>query len=95
MRQIGLLFAVLVGCACAADTQDGDAGKAGDVFRSCLSKGILLENRVCMMPVGIDSSGCRQYSASSDAGATAAVIHYRKADGSFTIFRSEADCADG
>lgn len=95
MRQTGLLLTVLAVCACAAGSRDGGGTEAGDVFRRCLSKGILVEDRICMMPVGVDSFGCRQYSASSAAGATAAVIHYRKAGGGFTIFRSEADCADG
>ena len=92
MRQLGLYLAVLAVCACVAGAREGGPGAGNDAFRHCLSKGGLVENRICMMPVGADGSGCRQYSATSDAGAAAAVIRYRKKGGGFTIFRSEADC---
>lgn len=45
-----------------------------------------------MIPVSQDESGCQQYSAHSTEGMTPAVIYYRRADGTFTMDRTEADC---
>ena len=46
-----------------------------------------------MVELGTDDVGCRQYSAWSSTGAVVAAVFYRKADGRFTLFRSEADCS--
>ena len=47
-----------------------------------------------MVPVSRDDSGCQQYSAWSSSKVVPAVIYYRMADNTFTMFRSKADCSD-
>ena len=54
---------------------------------------IKADNRVYMAELEPDSEGCQQYSAWSETGAAVAAVFYRRPDGSFTLFRSEADCS--
>ena len=54
---------------------------------------IRVEEDLYMIELGTDDAGCRQYSAWSSTGAVVAAVYYRRADGSFTLFRSNADCS--
>ncbi len=53
----------------------------------------LAENRY-MVPRGVDRHGCPSYSPWAWRRAVPAAIYYRRADGGFTLHRSEADCGD-
>ena len=49
-----------------------------------------------MVPIGEDGDGCMQYGPWSDARPVTAAIYYRKAHGSFTLYRSDTGCgSDG
>lgn len=54
---------------------------------------IKADNGIYMAELEPDSEGCQQYSAWSETGAAVAAVFYRRPDGSFTLFRSEADCS--
>ena len=48
-----------------------------------------------MVPIGADGGGCEQYTPWSARGRVTTAIYYRKADGSFTLYRSEVECRGG
>lgn len=54
---------------------------------------IKVSDKLYMVPVSTDETGCQQYSAHAVGGFAPTVIYYRRADGSFTEDRTEADCA--
>ena len=56
------------------------------------SRAIRVAEDLYMIELGTDDVGCRQHSAWSSTGAVVAAVYYRRADGSFTLFRSDADC---
>ncbi len=47
-----------------------------------------------MVPAGDDGSGCPRYAPRSGGRAVAAAVFYRKADGGFTLYRSDTGCGD-
>lgn len=54
---------------------------------------IKVTDKLYMVPVSTDETGCQQYSAHAIGGLAPTVIYYRRADGTFTEDRAEADCA--
>ena len=53
---------------------------------------IKVTDKLYMVPVSKDETGCQQYSAHAIGGFAPTVIYYRRADGSFTEDRAEANC---
>ncbi len=53
---------------------------------------IKVTDKLYMVPVSMDETGCQQYSAHAVGGFAPTVIYYRRADGTFTEDRAEADC---
>lgn len=43
-------------------------------------------------PIGKDETGCTYYNSFAPGQLTIMALYYRKADGSFTNLRNEADC---
>ena len=82
-RRMGLLLSSLMLGACGASTAENPPPGA-----------VHVEDGLYMVPVGVDESGCQQYSGWSATKALPAVIYYRAADGTFTMLRSEADCGE-
>ncbi len=77
--------------ACAPDGRT-DGGPAD---RQPPPGAIHVEEGSYMVELGTDDAGCRQYSAWSSTGAVVAAVYYRKTDGGFTLFRTDADCDTG
>lgn len=71
----------------------GEMDMQGDAPEDLPEGAIQAGNTLYMIPVSLDESGCQQYSAHDTNGMTPAVIYYRRADGSFTPDRTEADCS--
>lgn len=46
-------------------------------------------------PIGPDAEGCMMWRAVSRFGGALQVVYYRRADGSFSPVRAEADCPAG
>lgn len=87
---LGLIALALLLGACMADTIRNEDGILPDPPPDA----IRVEEDLYMVPVAVDESGCQQYSAWSRQRMVPTVIYYRKANGEFTMFRSEADCND-
>jgi hypothetical protein len=46
-----------------------------------------------MLPMGEDATGCRMYQPWSPTLSVVQALHWRTADGGFTLDREKADCA--
>lgn len=73
---------VLLGCQGLQEPVDGPPPEGS----------VDMGNDIFMAPAGADETGCPRYTAWSAKHAVMAVIQYRKADGSFSPLRSDADC---
>ena len=75
------VFAVMLGACAAVDEEHLPGPNA-----------IRIDDDLYMVPVSLDETGCQQYTAWSSHRFVPAVIHYRTADGTFTIDHSKANC---
>ena len=66
---------------------------AGMEEREPLAGAIQIGDDYYMVPAGADGDGCPQFSPWSSSNPVQAAIYFRKADGSFTLYKEEADCA--
>jgi hypothetical protein len=53
---------------------------------------IAVTDELYMLPMGTDSAGCAVFQPWSPTMAVVQALHWRKADGSFTLDRALADC---
>ncbi|MEZ5823691.1 MAG: hypothetical protein R3C97_02770 [Geminicoccaceae bacterium] len=97
----GLLVAGLSACGplTGDDSEDSMTGDANDRDRYARTEtrtppegAIDTGNGVYMVPVSKTDTGCVQYTPWSATAAVVTAIHYRRADGTFTMNRDEADC---
>lgn len=61
--------------------------------RSLPEGAVRLGPELVMVPRGTDEDGCRLYQPTSRTMSVIQALHYRTADGGFTLDRSEAACA--
>ena len=66
---------------------------AGMGKREPLAGAIQIGDDYYMVPAGADGDGCPQFNPWSSRNPVRAAIYFRKADGSFTLYKEEADCA--
>ena len=71
------------------NSESPPASEANDLPQGAIK----VTDKLYMVPVSTDETGCQQYSAHAIGGLAPTVIYYRRADGTFTEDRSEADCA--
>ena len=83
------LFAVLAACVAPTDRTEGGAETA---TREPPPGAIHARGGHYMVPAGEDGSGCPQYLPWSASGLVTAAMYYRKADGGFTLYRSDTEC---
>ena len=83
-----LMTLVLLLGACTADSSRNENG----VLPEPPQDAIRVEEDWYMVPIAVDESGCQQYAAWSHHRMVLTVIYYQKANGKFTMDRSEADC---
>ena len=92
-----LMAAASLLVACTAVTSTGQTGGGDDHGEAivCVAPqdAIRIREDFYMTPLGVDESGCLQYSPWSSRGAVPTAIYYRKADGSFTLSRSDTGCS--
>lgn len=89
---LALMTALAAACQPAGDqtlSNDADNTPAtADVPEGAIK----VTDKLYMVPVSTDETGCQQYSAHAVGGLAPTVIYYRRADGTFTEDQSEADC---
>ena len=78
--------------ACHGDMADG--GDAPSSPPDPPPGAVRLADDYYMVPRGVDRYGCPSYSPWSRRNLVPAAIYYRKADGSFTLYRSDAVCGE-
>ena len=82
--------------ACASDDMktDSTAGESSGTAQAQAppTDAIRVREDYYMVPIGADDDGCEQYSPWSANNPVTTAIYFRKADGSFTLSRSEAGC---
>ena len=88
---VAMSLAVLA--ACHGETVGGN-GDAGASSPAPPPGAIRLADDYYMVPRGADHDGCPSYSPWSRRSVVPAAIYYRKADDSFTLYRSGADCGE-
>ena len=83
MRMAGFLVAAtMLSSACSSAGNQAlppDAVRVGDDY--------------FMVPVGVDEQGCRQFTPWSSSRPVPTAIYYRKADGEYTLYRSDTNCS--
>ena len=88
---------VVISLAALAACHGGTMGGNGDAGASSPAPppgAIRLADDYYMAPRGAGHDGCPSYSPWSGRSAVPAAIYYRKADGGFTLYRSDADCGE-
>jgi len=64
----------------------------GDLIDKIAENGIQVGDDLYMIPNGIDDDGCETFGPFSKTNATVTAMHYRQADGSFSIAKDPAVC---
>ncbi len=96
MRQMALILALPALVACQAVTNSSGQKESPEESKAQIPPGaIQTGDDFYMAPIGKDSDGCAQFSPWSKSLMVPAAIYYRKADGSFTLNYSVADCRTG
>ena len=106
MRRIALclvLSAALAGCGAATGSgeretavgKSGQKGPVGERLREPPPGAIPTGEDLYMVAIGRDSDGCTQFKQWSRSRMVPAAIYFRKADGSFTLYKEAADCSAG
>lgn len=95
MRPAGIaaiaLALALGACTVAYEQPAEESGMAQEVPAGAIQLG----EDYYMVPVGADSDGCAQFSPWSGSNPVTTAIYYRKADGDFTLHKSQTDCVAG
>ncbi len=79
--------------ACSGGTERGN-GDAETAWPDPPPGAVRLADDYYMVPRGADRYGCSSYSPWSRRSPVPAAIYYRKADGGFTLYRSDSDCGE-
>jgi len=90
MRSLAAGLAVLILAACTAG--DGHSSMEESMAEEAAEEVIRVGPELEMVRIGEDETGCPMYQPRSDTLMVIQAIHYRRADGTFTLDRSEADC---
>lgn len=86
---LGLVMAVTLG-ACAGNTNGSD-----DMGESAIPPGaIQVSAELYMLPMGTDEGGCAVFQPWSPTLMVVQALHWRTAEGEFTLDREKADCPD-
>ena len=98
MMASAVLLVALQGCGpMTTDNGGGTPTEVGAMRRDAAAippdGAIRISESVYMVPVSTTADGCTQYTPWSATAAVVAAIHYRRADGSFTLDRSQSECA--
>jgi len=94
---VALAALSLAGCG-ALPNAASDESRPPAVDRSGAASGgvppaaIAVTPELYMLPMGTDGAGCAVFQPWSPTMAVVQALHWRKADGSFTLDRAEADC---
>ena len=83
LRRICLVLSSVFLYACSTSTAENPPSDA-----------VRVDDDLYMVPVRLDDTGCQEYSGWSRTRVLSDVIYYRKADGTFTMHRSEAHCSE-
>ena len=90
LRVVAVALALAIG-ACGQQAGDERRGKKV-VIQTPPPGAIGVDEDLYMVEIGVDDGGCRMFSAWSNTRAVVAAVHYRDAEGNFTLSRSKAKC---
>jgi hypothetical protein len=91
-RLVSLLLGAALAACVAPGGEQGSGMMATDQNATLPPGAIAAGERLYMVPVGVDTDGCEQFTPFSSGGMTNQAIHYRLPDGSFVLAKDPAAC---